>query len=47
MLMIQDRNLNSHTNNRSTADAIAANIRERYLPSYHQLGARLKQRLQK
>ena len=46
MLMIQDRNLTSHTYNRSTADAIAANIRERYLPCFQQLGARLEQRLQ-
>ena len=29
MLMIQDRNLTSHTYNRVTADAIAGNILER------------------
>lgn len=46
MLMIQDRNLTSHTYNRSTADAIAANIMERHLPCFHQLAARLVQRLQ-
>ena len=46
MLMIQDRNLTSHTYNRSTADAIAGNIRERYLPCFQQLAARLAQRLQ-
>jgi len=46
MLIIQDRNLISQTYNRSTADAIAANIRERYLPCFQQLGAKLEQRLQ-
>jgi nucleotidyltransferase substrate binding protein (TIGR01987 family) len=46
MLMIQDRNLTSHTYNRVTADAIAANIVDLYLPSFRQLHARLLQRLQ-
>ena len=46
MLMIQDRNLTSHTYNRSTADAIAANIGERYLPCFRQLSIRLQQRLE-
>ena len=46
MLMIQDRNLTSHTYNRSTADAIAVNISGRYLACFQQLGARLDQRLQ-
>ena len=45
MLMIQDRNLTSHTYNRSTADAIAANISERYLPCFQQLRTRLQQRI--
>lgn len=44
MLMIQDRNLTSHTYNRSTADAIAANIVESYLPCFQQLSTRLEQR---
>ncbi len=46
MLMIQDRNLTSHTYNRSTADAIAANISGRYLPCFQQLKTRLELRLQ-
>lgn len=46
MLMIQDRNLTSHTYNRSTADDIAANITTRYLPCFQQLQRRLQQRLQ-
>lgn len=44
MLMIQDRNLTSHTYNRSTAEAIAANIVDRYLPCFKDLHARLQQR---
>ena len=46
MLMLQDRNLTSHTYNRSTADAIAANINGRYLPCFQQLKTRLELRLQ-
>ena len=42
--MIQDRNLTSHTYNRATAEAIAANITNRYLACFQQL--RLRQRLQ-
>ena len=44
MLMIQDRNLTSHTYNRATADAIAGNILERYLPCYQELREALRQR---
>ena len=44
MLMIQDRNLTSHTYNRSTAEAIAANIVDRYLLCFKDLYARLQQR---
>jgi len=43
MLMIQDRNLTSHTYNRSTADDIAANINSRYLACFQQLRERLHQ----
>jgi hypothetical protein len=46
MLIFQDRNLTSHTYNRSTADAIAANISGRYLACFQQLSARQDQRLQ-
>ena len=46
MLMIQDRNLTSHTYNRSTAEAISANITNRYLACFQQLRMRLRQRLQ-
>jgi len=45
MLMIQDRNLTSHTYNRATAEAIASNIRERYRPCFQQLRVRLDDRL--
>lgn len=45
MLMIQDRNLTSHTYNRSTADAIGAQILSSYLPCFQQLRTRLDQRL--
>ncbi|MCP9775759.1 nucleotidyltransferase substrate binding protein [Cyanobium sp. WAJ14-Wanaka] len=45
MLMIQDRNLTSHTYNRATADAIGGQILAQYLPRFRQLRARLNQRL--
>ena len=41
MLMLQDRNLTSHTYNRATADAIAAQIIDCYLPCFQQLRIRL------
>ncbi len=44
MLMIQDRNLTSHTYNRATADAIGQQILSRYLPFFQQLRSRLDQR---
>jgi nucleotidyltransferase substrate binding protein (TIGR01987 family) len=44
MLMIQDRNLTSHTYNRSTADEIATNISQRYLGCFQELRSRLQQR---
>ncbi len=46
MLMIQDRNLTSHTYNRATADAIAAHITESYVSCFQRLRSRLVQRLQ-
>ena len=45
MLMIQDRNLTSHTYNRSTADEIAAHIVASYLPCFQRLRSRLERRL--
>ena len=42
-LMIQDRNLTSHTYNRATADAIAANIQQHYLSCFQSLCTRLQQ----
>ena len=45
MLMIQDRNLTTHTSNRATAEAIAGNIRERYCPCFQQLRVRLEERM--
>jgi len=47
MLMIQDRNLTSHSFNRATADAIAAQVLNNYLPCFQQLSQRLKLRLLK
>jgi nucleotidyltransferase substrate binding protein (TIGR01987 family) len=41
MLMIQDRNLTSHTYNRSTADAIAGHIGQSYLVCFQRLRDRL------
>ena len=46
MLMIQDRNLTSHTYNRSTADAIAANIQKHYLGCFQSMHTRLRIRLE-
>lgn len=46
MLMIQDRNLTSHTYNRATAEAIASNIRRRYRLCFQQLRHRLTERQQ-
>ena len=46
MLMLQDRNLTSHTYNRATADAIVAQIIDFYLPCFQQLRSRLDQRVQ-
>ena len=45
MLMIQDRNLTSHTYNRATAEAIADHILSRYVGCYQQLRLTLEQRL--
>ena len=46
LLMLQDRNLTSHTYNRATADAIGAQIIDCYLPCFQQLRTRLEQRVQ-
>lgn len=46
MLMIQDRNLTSHTYNRATADAIASHIGGSYLDCFRQLRRTLEQRQQ-
>jgi nucleotidyltransferase substrate binding protein (TIGR01987 family) len=43
MEMVRDRNLTSHVYNRSTAEAIAANITQRYLPSFRSLRTKLEQ----
>ena len=45
MLMIQDCNLTSHTYNRTTADAISAQIIGSYIRCFQQLRSRLEQRL--
>ena len=46
MLMIQDRNLTSHTYNRSTADMIAEHIASHDLSCFQQLRLRLQRREQ-
>ena len=46
MLMIQDRNLTSHTYNRSTADAIADQIVGSFLPCFQQLRNTVQRRLE-
>ncbi len=46
MLMIQDRNLTSHTYNRATADAIGTQILQSYLPCFLALRLTLEKRLQ-
>lgn len=43
MEMVRDRNLTSHVYNRSTANAIAANITQHYLPSFRSLRTKLEQ----
>ena len=45
MPMIQERNLTSHSYNRATADAIAAQIINSYLRCSQQLSQRLKLRV--
>ena len=42
MAMVNDRNLTSHVYNRSTAEAITANISASYLPAFRALRSRLK-----
>ena len=44
--LIQDRNLTSHTYNRATADAIAANIQKHYLGCFQSMRTRLQIRLE-
>jgi len=44
LLMIQDRNLTSHTYNRATADAIAGHISGSYVVCFRQLRQTLAQR---
>ena len=46
MAMIRSRNLTSHTYNRATADAIAANIQKHYLSCFQILRTRLQLRLE-
>jgi len=45
MLMIQDRNLTSHTYNQPTADQISSHIADTYLVCFQELRAVLQQRL--
>jgi len=45
MLMIQDRNLTSHTYNRVTAEQVGAQVEQRYLPCFRELRRTLELRL--
>jgi hypothetical protein len=44
--MVQDRNLTSHTYNRSTAEQVSQQVGARYLPCFRELRLVLTPRLQ-
>jgi hypothetical protein len=46
LAMVQDRNLTSHTYNRSTAEQVRQQVEVRYLPCFQELRQVLGQRLQ-
>jgi hypothetical protein len=46
LAMVQDRNLTSHTYNRSTAEQVSQQVEVRYLPCFQELRQVLGQRLQ-
>jgi hypothetical protein len=46
LAMVQDRNLTSHTYNRSTAEQVSQQVEMRYLPCFQELRQVLGQRLQ-
>jgi nucleotidyltransferase substrate binding protein (TIGR01987 family) len=45
LLMVQDRNLTSHTDNRATAEQLSREVEEHYLPCFRELRRTLNQRL--
>jgi len=46
LAMVQDRNLTSHTYNRSTAEQVSQQVEARYLPCFQELRRELSQRVQ-
>jgi nucleotidyltransferase substrate binding protein (TIGR01987 family) len=44
LAMVQDRNLTSHTHNRSTAEQVSQQVGSRYLPCFRELRQVLTQR---
>lgn len=46
LAMVQDRNLTSHTYNRSTAEQVSQQVEARYLPCFRELRQVLSQRVQ-
>ena len=46
LAMVQDRNLTSHTYNRSTAEQVSQQVEVRYLPCFRELRQVLSQRVQ-
>ncbi len=46
LAMVQDRNLTSHTYNRSTAEQVSQQVEARYLPCFRELRQVLSERVQ-
>ena len=46
LAMVQDRNLTSHTYNRSTAEQVSEQVGTRYLPCFQELRLVLSERVQ-
>jgi len=46
LAMVQDRNLTSHTYNRSTAEQVSEQVGTRYLPCFRELRLVLSERVQ-
>jgi nucleotidyltransferase substrate binding protein (TIGR01987 family) len=46
LAMVQDRNLTSHTYNRSTAEQVSQQVEDRYLTCFRELRLALSERVQ-